>query len=141
MTLVCALRLLGLSQLIQAPATAILASRRVLGLGAEIGALSPINGNIVRVLGGAAVGLLLGLGSLVALFPADMASTGLGRALAGMLGAFWTARLAVQLWYGRTWPARVRGWHWFLCTVFAVQGPGYCAAYLLATYLRPSIVP
>ncbi|HEV3192370.1 MAG TPA: hypothetical protein VGY54_17790 [Polyangiaceae bacterium] len=129
MTVETVLQLLGASQFIQAPATAILASDRVLALRAEIQRLSPVNRAIVRVLGAAVVVVLVALGALFVLYPTDAARTDLGRALMAFLGVFWSARFFVQLWYGRRWPARARPWHWFLCVVFAVQGPGYCLAW------------
>lgn len=125
MQLETAVRVLGLSQLAQIPATVMLAADGVLGLRSELAKLSPINAAIVRVLGAAAVILLVAAGVLVALYPDDALYTGLGRALTGFLGAFWTARLCVQLYYGRLWPTRVRRWHYFMCLVFCVQGPGY----------------
>jgi hypothetical protein len=126
------LKVLGLSQLIQAPVTAILASDRVLGLRREIERLSPINGAIVRVLGGAVVVVLVALGLLVAIFPTDVARTDFGRALTVFLGAFWTARFLLQMWYGRRWPARAQAWHRFLLIVFLLQGPGYLLAWVEA---------
>ena len=132
MTVETALQFLGASQFIQAPATAILASERVLALRADIQRLSPVNRAIVRVLGAAVVVVLVALGAFIALYPVDAARTGLGRALIAFLGVFWSARFFVQLWYGRRWPARARPWHWFLCAVFAAQGPGYCLAWTVS---------
>jgi len=111
-----------------------LAGDRVLGLRSELARLSPINGAIVRVLGGASVIVLVASGALVATYPHDAIWTSLGRALLSFLGAFWTARFGLQLYYGRFWPLRVRRWHYFLCIVFFLQGPGY----LLVRFASPS---
>ena len=132
MTAETTLKVLGLSQLIQAPATAMLASDRVLGLRREIERLSPINGAIVRVLGGAVVVVLVALGLLVAIYPADVVRTDFGRALTLFLGAFWTTRFLLQIWYGRRWPARAQAWHYLLLIVFLLQGPGYLLAWAKA---------
>jgi hypothetical protein len=117
---------LGLSQLIQLPATLALASARVLDLSREIERLAPIARAIVRVLGFAAITVLVGLGVIVAMYPGDIVGTALGRGLLLFLGVFWSARFGIQLWYGMYWPSNARRWHWLLCGIFAIQGPGYC---------------
>jgi hypothetical protein len=120
-----AARWLGISQFIQVPVTAFLASEKGLGLASEFGKLPPLVSAIVRVLGASIVVTLVTLGGLIALYPADVLRTHFGSAVAGYLGALFIARLAVQVYYGRYWPARHRPWHLFMCLIFAVQGPGY----------------
>ena len=125
-TLELAIAITGYSQLIQLPITYVLATH-VLDLRREIEAMKTLNAQILRVLGAAAVVLLVGLGLLVALHPADIHQTSLGRALALFLSCFWLGRFAIQLAYGRTWPREPKRlvWHYVLLFIFIAQGTSY----------------
>jgi hypothetical protein len=130
MNVVMAIRVVGLSHLLQPPLTALLA--RNLGLRDVFASLPKLPAQIATNMGFASVALPTSLGCLIAAFAGEAASGGGMRALSWLLAAFWTWRLLRQRALGRALP---RAWHCALAGIFVVQGPLF--ALLLAwTALR-----
>jgi len=73
---------------------------QVLNWKAELDRLSPLTRQLVWVHGGFIVLIIIGFGSIsVSLAPALVDGTPLARALCGLIGGFWFARLLVQCFY------------------------------------------
>lgn len=98
---------------------------RVMDWRRELAALTPLSRQIVWVHGGFIAGLILAFGGLTLVHARGMAEgTEPGRTLSGLMGVFWSARLAIQLAYyhPKHWP---KDW-WVM--------PGRCALTALFTY-------
>lgn len=111
-----------------------LAVPRVMDWRRELAALSPLSRQIVWVHGAFIAGLIVAFGGLTLRHAGGMAGgTEPGRTLAGLMAAFWGARLAVQLAYyhPKHWPARwwVMPGRYALTTLFAYWTAVYLAAW------------
>jgi hypothetical protein len=115
--------------------------RRLLGIDRELERLSPLVAAIVMVLGLAAVTLLVSLGGFVVMFAGELAASSFGHALIAFLGAFWLARLAVQLYYyfGLPWPRSPAGRYSnsALIAIFGAQAAAYFSSLLVGTGVGP----
>jgi len=118
MSLVFALRLVGVSHLLQPPLTALLARR--LGLRKAFASLPPVPAQIAVNMGVASIALPTCLGCLLAAFADEVVHGGAMRAVSWLLAAFWIWRLTRQQVLGRQLP---RAWHYALTAIFVVQGP------------------
>jgi hypothetical protein len=120
-----AIRLVGLSHLLQPPLTLLLAKR--LGLARAFGTLAPLPALVASNMGFASVALPTSAGLIVAFAADDVARGDSIRYLAWLLAAFWTWRLVRQRLLR---PHLPRAWHWSLTAIFAVQGPLFGALLL-----------
>ncbi len=118
MSIILAIRIIGASHLLQPPLTALLARR--MGLRDAFASLPRLPAQVAVNMGIASVALPTTLGCLVGVFAGEAAGGGGMRALAWLLAAFWTWRLARQRALGPDLP---RAWHWTLAGIFVVQGP------------------
>jgi hypothetical protein len=127
-------RLIGVSHLLQAPLTWLLASPRGLDLRGALSARSPLAAGVLHNMAVAAVGLPTALGLGLAAYPAEALRTGPAHAFGLLIAGFWCWRLYRQLLpLGRLWPARgpAAPLHYVLLAIFATQGPGLALVLLL----------
>jgi hypothetical protein len=94
----------GALHYLQIPSMAYL-RRGALKLESDLRRLTPVNARIVRVFVFAVMLLLLGLGALAMTQPQAWLESSLGTFLSLLLGGFWIARAAAQIWLFRVWPA------------------------------------
>lgn len=127
MTLQFAIRIVGLSHLLQPPLTLALAKR--LGLARAFDALPPLPAAVARNMGFASVFLPTLAGTITAISADEIVRGGGVRYLAWLLCAFWTWRLWRQTILG---PLLPRAWHVGLCAIFIVQGPIFALVLLRA---------
>ncbi len=104
MTFETLLTIAGLLHFALIPAS--LSVPRVMNWRRELQLLSPLSRQIVWVHGGFIAGLILAFGILTLVLAEPMAA-GRERTLTGVIGAFWLARVLVQLFYypPNIWPA------------------------------------
>ena len=122
-TLEVLVRTIGISHLLQPPLTLVLS--RTLGLRDAFSQLAELPRRMAVVMGMTCVALPTGMGVLIAAYAAGVFRPGLPETLCVLAGVFWTLRLLVQVfWYSALFPRDARHWHWILCLIFAVQGPG-----------------
>ena len=135
MSVVEAIRWIGVSHLLQPPLTWLLASSSGLGLRAELTARTRIGAAVVQNMAFASVVLPTALGLLLAVHAPDALRAGAAQSLGLLLAGFWSWRLVRQLTALRVaWPAapRLAAWSWHgLVVIFGFQGP--ILALLLAT--------
>lgn len=128
----------GLLQFCQIPA--MIAAPKTLGWKEDLARLSPINRNIVRVIGGGIVLAGVGTGVVVVLGATEMVAGGLlGTAFCGFLGFFWLYRLCAQVFlYSKIWPGGVMGTlsRYGLTALFTFQAGAYLAAFAAAMLRR-----
>jgi hypothetical protein len=128
--------LAGLLQFCQIPA--MIASPKMLNWKEDLAKLSPINRNIVLVIGAAIVLTGVGLGVVVVVGATEMVGGGrLGTALCGFLGVFWLYRDAVQVFiYRKIWPKGGMGTlsHCGLTALFTFQAAVYLTAFVLTLH-------
>lgn len=120
--------------LIQLPTTSWLA-KRSLKLHLELKRLSSLNVAVVLVFMGAVTFLLVGLAWVVLTHGRAMLSTELGRDLCLVLGLFWLARAAAQVWLYRLWPMcrTERAIYFGLLGLYGLMATSYATAYAVAT--------
>ncbi|MGC4092788.1 MAG: hypothetical protein QM756_33875 [Polyangiaceae bacterium] len=122
-----ALRLIGLSHLLQPPLTLILASRRGLDLRTAIGAQTALAAGVLHNMAIAAVLLPTTFGLVLALHADEALAGGAARTLGFGLAAFWCWRLWRQVWVLRPlWPHHPRYVSYLniaLTSIFVLQGP------------------
>lgn len=127
MTPTDAVRLIGLTHLLQPPLTLVLASDRALGLRAELATRGGLGAAVVQNMAFAAVALPTSLGLLLAYHGGEALRAGAARSLASLLALFWSWRLGRQLTVLRAaWPRRNRLSRWLepcLIGIFVIQGP------------------
>ena len=101
-------RLAGFLQFCQIPA--MIFSPKMLNWEEDLAKLSPINRNIVLVIGAAIVLTVVGSGVVVAGATEMVGGGRLGTAFCGFLGVFWLYRDAVQVFlYAKIWPKGALG--------------------------------
>jgi hypothetical protein len=132
MTLHVLLVLAGLFHFALLPVS--LAVPRVMDWRRELAGLHPLSRQIVLVHGGFIVGIIIAFGALTLAFAGSMAAgTEPGRTLAGLMGAFWGARLVIQLAYyhPKHWPkmAWVMPGRYALTALFTYWAAVYGAAF------------
>lgn len=127
MTPTDAVRLIGLTHLLQPPLTLLLASERGLRLRAELATPNPLAAAVLGNMAFAAVALPTSLGLLLAYHGGEVLNAGAARSLAGLLALFWSFRLVRQLTVLRAaWPRRRPLSRWLercLIGIFVIQGP------------------
>jgi hypothetical protein len=94
----------GALHYLQIPSMAYL-RRGALKLESDLRRLTPVNARIVRVFVLAVMVLLLGRGATAMTQPEAWLDSALGTFLSLLLGGFWIARAAAQVWLFRVWPA------------------------------------
>ena len=128
-------RAIGISHLLQAPLTALLASKRGLNLRAALTLDGRFGKEVMFNMAFASVSLPSALGLIVAYYSTDVSHPGAPRALALLVSAFWCWRLYRQIAVlGPHWPdSSARGvlLNGLLTLIFALQGP-FLALLLLA---------
>lgn|SRR5512140_3727482 len=131
MTTEAAIRLIGISHLLQPPLTTLLARR--LGLRAAFESLPPIAFGVAQNMAVAAVALPTSLGVFIAWRAHEIAAHGSAWIVALATSLFWTFRLERQLRaIGPMLTGKNRFFHPVLTAIFVVQGP-LLAAIVLAT--------
>jgi hypothetical protein len=113
-----AVRVLGISHLLQPPLTLWLSRR--LGLAKAFTELPPLPAHVARNMGLASVALPTCAGILVGLAADDVVAGGPARMFAWLMAAFWCWRLWRQT---VLWPLLPVGWRWGLAAIFVAQGP------------------
>ena len=127
MTPTDAVRVIGLTHLLQPPLTLLLASERGLRLRAELATPNPLGAAVLQNMAFAAVALPTSLGVLLAYHAAEALRAGAAQSLAGLLALFWCWRLVRQVTVLRAaWPRRQPLNRWLeraLIGIFFIQGP------------------
>lgn len=127
MSAVDAVRIIGLSHLLQPPLTLFMASERGLGVRSAVVATSPLGAAVMHNMAFASVALPTALGLVLALHAREALELGAAHTLGSLLAAFWTWRLVRQVtalraaWPGR--PLQAVLLHPALVAIFVVQGP------------------
>lgn len=119
---------------VQLPAMRV--ARRVLRWDDELIRLQPINGWILRVIGGGILLCIVGLGLLVLCLHGELLRTAPGIGLCLFLSVFWAYRGVVQVaLYSKLWPEGERWSHQALCLLFGVLTSAYAASAIAAVCL------
>jgi len=118
----------GALHYLQIPSMAYL-RRGALKLESDLKLLTPVNARIVRVFVLAVMLLLLGLGASAMTQPHAWLDSPLGTFLSLLLGGFWVARAAAQVWLFRVWPAGYgnRSLYFGLLALYAYLAVSYLA--------------